>query len=137
MTSRTPKPEEVWSESDLRAFLSLGPGSLSPLGESDDHGSGGRDHNPRIFGEWFAITRSAARVLAVLFEAGTRPLTRKEIGEQTGMCRETVHLALVRLRDALEPGELVSDGRLYTLTEAGCADCLDALNDAARRELAA
>lgn len=90
-----------------------------------------------IFAEWFGTTRTAGRVLEALFDADTAPLTAPEIAQRTGLAPNTVYSAIVRLRAAVDGGEVVTDGRRYVLTEAGCADCLEALSDAARRELAA
>lgn len=90
-----------------------------------------------VFAEWFGAPQTAGFVMAALFEADTVPMTRPQIAARTGLHVDTAAAALVALRGALDPGEIITDGSRYALTESGCQDCLAALNDAAARELAA
>lgn len=91
-----------------------------------------RPLNPtaRALRDWFGLAYAASHVAEALFKADTTPLTRPEISARARLSPAAVFAGLVQFMAALEPGELITDGRRYALTEAGCADCRRALSDA-------
>lgn len=90
-----------------------------------------------IFSEWYGIGPVAGRVCAALYAADTRPLTVPAMRVQLGHMTDTLRAGIVALRAAMDPGELITDGLRYALTEAGIDDCNAALADARARGIAA
>lgn len=86
-----------------------------------------------IFAEWFGIGPAAGRVCAALYSADTRPLTLGQIRSRIPHARATLSAALVALRLAMDPGDFITDGLRYALTETGMDDCNAAIADAGQR----
>lgn len=88
-----------------------------------------------IFAEWFAVSAAAARVVAALYDAGGRIVTREAL--QTAAGHADLPYCLKLLRTAMEPGAIHYEmHRGFRLTLAGQDDCRAALADAGRRAAA-
>lgn len=96
-----------------------------------------RNRNAMVFAEWFGVPLNAGLILAALFDADTVPMTAGVLANRLSLSPDATGAALDALRSGMDPGELVTDGQRYALTEDGCADCRAALDDDASRRAAA
>jgi hypothetical protein len=86
-----------------------------------------------IYAAWFGISRFNAVVLIALLNGPPQGRTVPRLARATDLGFETVRSALVRLREAMEPGALATDGLMHRLTEIGRDDCAKARQDAGGR----
>jgi hypothetical protein len=148
----TYRPELTDAREALKHYLAAQPDAIKACLQSlADADVRARDpHHPRLrhprrtdgrlsmdraalFAEWYGVGPVAGRVCAALYSADTRPLTVDEIRREILHAPASVRAALVALRQAMDPGALVTDGLRYALTDDGMDDCYAAIADARRR----
>jgi hypothetical protein len=86
-----------------------------------------------IYAEWFGIGLTPAVVLIALLNGPPQGRTVPRLSRATGFAFDTVRSALVRLREAMEPGAMATDGLTHRITEIGRDDCAKAHRDAKER----
>lgn len=96
-----------------------------------------RNRNALIFAEWFGVSWAAGLIAAMLFEADTIPMTATALANRLVLNAGVTEAALAELKDAMDPGDVITDGRRWAITEGGLGECLLALDDAAQQRLAA
>jgi len=81
------------------------------------------------FQDWFGLTRAAAEVLAVLYEAQGAALQAPDIARAAGVSPGAVGFHLVFVRRALEcEGLDHAPGEGYRLSEVGLQECREVLH---------
>lgn len=86
-----------------------------------------------IYSAWFGVSHTAAVVLVAILSGPPEGRTVSRLRRATSMAPDTIRSAMVRLREAMEPGSLATNGLTRRLTDVGRKDCADAMADARRR----
>jgi hypothetical protein len=94
-------------------------------------------NTPAIFLEWFALTRTRARMVTMLYEARGDVVTPAQLASVGPVTVSGLEHHLKAIRAAMDPGAVRNEpGVGYRLTGVGVADCDNALIDAQRRRVA-